>query len=471
MGGYFYMPDINIILSNLNDFLYTYILIALLVICGIYFSFKTKFVQIRYFFESLKLIREKSSGEKISSFQALMISTASRIGTGNIAGITTALVSGGPGSIFWMWVMSVLGTASAFMESTLAQIYKVRDDDGTSFRGGPAYYIQSALGRRDIGILFSSLLILCFSCGFNALQAHQISSSFEYYVPGYMQSFWPFVVGAILSTLTAIIIFGGTHRIGFISSVVVPFMASLYIGAGIYIIFINLDKLPEIISLIIKEALDFKSIIGGFAGSSVLIGVKRGLFSNEAGMGSAPNASATADVSHPVKQGIVQVLSVCIDTLICTATAFLVLASGVELDGKYDGIPLVQQALNSELGSLGIHFISISIFLFAFSSIIGNYCYSESNILFIYDSHKLLLVFRAFCVLPVFLGAISSSSLAWNFADICMGLMSIVNIISVLLLSNIVIIVLKDYAKQKSEGKEPRFNAIDCKIKGTHLWK
>ncbi len=465
------MPDINVILSNLNSFLYTYILIALLVVCGIYFSFKTKFVQIRYFCESLRLIREKSSGEKISSFQALMISTASRIGTGNIAGITTAIVSGGPGSIFWMWIMAIFGTASAFMESTLAQIYKVRDDDEVSFRGGPAYYIQSALGRRDIGILFSSLLILCFSCGFNALQSHQISSSFEYYIPGYIHGFWPFAVGAVLAFLTAIIIFGGTHRIGFISAVVVPVMASIYIGVGIYIIFINLDKLPEIVSLIVKDALDFRSIMGGFAGSAVLIGIKRGLFSNEAGMGSAPNASATADVSHPIKQGIVQVLSVFIDTLICTATAIIVLASGVELNGKYDGIPLVQQALNSELGGWGIHFISISIFLFAFSSIIGNYCYSESNILFIYDSPKLLFAFRAFCVLPVFLGAIASSSLVWNFADICMGLMSIVNIVSVLMLSNIVIIALKDYAKQKSEGKEPAFNAVKCGIKGTQLWR
>lgn len=470
IGG-FYMLAINFILNSLNDFLYTYILIGLLVICGIYFSFKTKFVQIRYFSESLRLIREKSSKAQISSFQALMISTASRVGTGNIAGITTALVSGGPSSVFWMWIMAIFGTASAFVESTLAQIYKVYDDDGVSFRGGPAYYIQSALGKRNIGILFSSLLILCFSCGFNALQSYQISSSFDYYIPEYGQNIWHFVIGTVLSLITALVIFGGTHRIGFISSAVVPFMASIYIGVGVYITFINLDKLPAIVSLIIKDAMDFKSIFGGFAGSAVLIGIKRGLFSNEAGMGSAPNASATADVSHPVKQGIVQVLSVFIDTLICTATAFIILSSKINLDGHLDGIPLVQQALNNELGKFGIHFISISIFLFAFSSIIGNYCYSESNILFIHDSPKLLTAFRIFCILPVFLGAISSSDLVWNFADICMGLMSIVNIISILLLSDRVIICLKDYSKQKAKGIEPCFNALKCDIKDTHLWK
>ena len=465
------MPDINFILSNINDFLYTYILIALLIICGFYFSFKTKFVQIRYFFESIKLMSEKSSGNKVSSFQALMISTASRVGTGNIAGITTALVTGGPGAVFWMWAMAIFGSASAFIESTLAQIYKVYDNDTSSFRGGPAYYIERALGKKKLGILFSCLLILCFSYGFNALQSYQISSAFEYYIPNYSKSFWPYIVGIGLAILAALVIFGGTHRIGFISSVVVPVMAAIYIGVGIYITFKNLNTIPEIVVLIMKDALDFKAIFGGFAGSVMLIGIKRGLFSNEAGMGSAPNASATAEVSHPVKQGIAQVLSVFIDTVICTTTAFMVLVSGVKLDGHLNGIPLVQQSLNSELGVLGIHFISVSIFLFAFSSIIGNYCYSEANILFIHDSSKLLFLFRLSCIIPIFLGAVASSEIVWNFADICMGLMSIVNIIAILLLADRAVICLKDYSRQKSENKDPAFIAKECNINDTYVWK
>lgn len=465
------MIDIYFILSDINNFLYTYILIALLMLCGLYFSFKTKFVQIRYFIESMRLMAEKSRNNNISSFQALMISTASRVGTGNIAGITTALVAGGPGAIFWMWIMAILGSASAFIESTLAQIYKVHDDDGVSFRGGPAYYIQTALKKRWLGILFSVLLIVCFSYGFNALQSYQISSSFQYYIPDYSNTIWPYIIGILLSLFAAFVIFGGVHRIGFISSFVVPIMAVVYLGVGIYITFSNLDKLSEVFSTIINQALDFKSIFGGFAGSVIVIGIKRGLFSNEAGMGSAPNASATADVSHPAKQGIAQALSVFIDTMICTTTAFLVLVSGVELDGHLDGIPLVQQALNFELGPFGIHFISVSILLFAFSSIIGNYCYSESNILFIHDSSTFLFLFRLSCIIPIFLGSIASANVVWDFADICMGFMSIVNIISIILLSKRTVLCLEDYSRQRSEGKNPVFNAIQCGIYDTILWK
>lgn len=464
------MYYINFILSGISDFLYTYIIIALLIMCGIYFSFKTKFVQIRYFCESFRLMKERSDGNKVSSFQALMISTASRVGTGNIAGIAAALVAGGAGAIFWMWIMSILGASSAFIESTLAQIYKVRGKDG-SFRGGPAYYIKRALGKKNLGVLFSCLLILCFSYGFNALQSYQISSSLNYYIPGYSKGFWPYVIGILISLLMALSIFGGIHRIGFISSIVVPVMASVYIGVGIYIILCNLDKLPDITKLILRDALDFKSILGGFSGSAVLIGIKRGLFSNEAGMGSAPNASAAADVSHPVKQGIAQALSVFIDTMICSTTAFIILVSGIKLDGGLDGIALVQQSLNSEIGTLGIHFISLSIFLFAFSSIIGNYSYSESNVLFINNSPKVLQLFRISCLIPVFLGAIADSAFVWNFADICMGLMSIVNIVAILLLSNRAVICLSDYSRQKSQNKNPVFNAKECGINDTYCWK
>ena len=384
----------NNLLASLNDFLYSYILIFLLVAAGIYFSIRTKFVQFRLISDAIKALKEKAekndNGKSVSSFQALMISTASRVGTGNIAGIATAIVAGGPGAVFWMWVMAIVGGASAFVESTLAQVYKVKD--GKEFRGGPSYYIERALGKRWLGVLFSILLIACFAYGFNGLQTYNMSSALEYYIPNYSDTILPAVVGLLIAAATAFVIFGGVHRIGFISSVIVPIMAGIYILMGIFITLTNLDRVLEMFSLIFEGAFDFRAIFGGFAGSTVLIGIKRGLFSNEAGMGSAPNASATATVSHPVKQGMVQVLSVFIDTLmICTTTAFILLLSGVTgIPEKLDGIPYVQAAISANVGSLGIHFITFSIFAFAFTSLIGNYYYAESNILFIKNNRILL---------------------------------------------------------------------------------
>lgn len=399
----------NNLLASLNDFLYSYILIFLLVAAGIYFSIRTKFVQFRLIGDAIKALKEKAekndNGKSVSSFQALMISTASRVGTGNIAGIATAIVAGGPGAVFWMWVMAIVGGASAFVESTLAQVYKVKD--GKEFRGGPSYYIERALGKRWLGVLFSILLIACFAYGFNGLQTYNMSSALEYYIPNYSDTILPAVVGLLIAAATAFVIFGGVHRIGFISSVIVPIMAGIYILMGIFITLTNLDRVPEMFSLIFEGAFDFRAIFGGFAGSTVLIGIKRGLFSNEAGMGSAPNASATATVSHPVKQGMVQVLSVFIDTLmICTTTAFILLLSGVTgIPEKLDGIPYVQAAISANVGSLGIHFITFSIFAFAFTSLIGNYYYAESNILFIKNNRILLNVFRITCLIAIFLGA------------------------------------------------------------------
>ncbi len=465
------MFELNYYLTMINDFLYSYILIALLLICGIYFTIKTRFIQIKLIPDAIKLLGEKKDDSKVSSFQALMISTASRVGTGNIAGITTALVTGGPGSIFWMWIMALFGGASAFIESTLAQVYKVKDDKNGGFRGGPSYYIQIALGKRNVGILFSVLLILCFAFGFNALQAYNISSSFEYYINNYNQTIWPFVVGLVLAFFTALIIFGGVHRIGFISSVIVPIMATVYLLLGIFITLKNINRFPDVINLVIKSAFDFKAIFGGFSGSVVLVGIKRGLFSNEAGMGSAPNAAATADVSHPVKQGAVQILSVFIDTLIiCTTTASIVLFSGTSLDGHATGIPLMQESLKSQIGVFGIHFITFSILLFAFSSIIGNYCYAESNILFIKDNKYVMNIFRVICIIPVILGSVASSDIAWNFADIFMGLMAIVNIIAILLLSKTSLNVMNDYINQKKKGKDLVFIAKDNNIKNIKVW-
>lgn len=466
----------NNFLSHVNDFLYSYILIFLLVGAGIYFSIRTRFVQLTLLKDAFLALKEKSSdgenasGKPVSSFQALMISTASRVGTGNIAGIATALAAGGPGAIFWMWIMAVIGGASAFVESTLAQVYKVKDGD--SFRGGPSYYIERALKKRWLGVLFSVLLICCFAYGFNGLQAYNISSSLEYYVKDYSNTMLPAVVGAVLALLTAVVIFGGVHRISFITSVLVPIMAGIYILVGVYVTVTNLSSVPEMFQTILSEAFDIKSIIGGFAGSTVLIGIKRGLFSNEAGMGSAPNASASAAVSHPVKQGLVQILSVFIDTLlICTTTAFILLLSNVKgVPGTLDGIPYVQAALQSSVGTWGIHFITFSIFAFAFTSLVGNYYYAEANILFIKNSPVLLNLFRITCLIAIFFGAQANFSTVWNLADVLMGLMALVNIFAILLLGNIAFRVLDDYRAQKKQGKDPVFQASSLNLTDTDAW-
>lgn len=456
--------------------MYTYILIILLVGVGVYFTIRTRGVQLRLLKDGIRAMLEKSgtdeNGEKkVSSFQALMISTASRVGTGNIAGIATAIAAGGPGAVFWMWLMAVIGGASAFVESTLAQIYKVRRDG--QYRGGPSYYMERALGKRWVGILFSVFLIICFAYGFNGLQSFNMSSSLEYYIPGYADTMWPMVLGIVLAAATAAVIWGGVHRIGFITSVLVPVMATLYILIGIVTMILHMTELPHIFAVILKNAFDFEAMAGGMAGSAVVIGIKRGLFSNEAGMGSAPNASASADVEHPVKQGLVQVISVFIDTLlICSSTAMMLLVSGVEgKSGVLDGIPYVQAAISANVGTWGIHFITFSIFAFAFSSLIGNYYYAESNILFIKDSKKLLFGFRITCVIAIFLGAQADFALMWSIADITMGLMAIVNIVVIFLLGGIAFNALKDYEKQKEDGRRPVFKAADIGIHNTDVWR
>lgn len=465
----------NDILTKINAVMYTYILVILLVGVGIYFTIRTRGVQFRLLGDGIKSMMKKTekteNGEKkVSSFQALMISTASRVGTGNIAGIATAIAAGGPGAVFWMWLMALIGGASAFIESTLAQIYKIKE--GGQYRGGPSYYMERALGKRWMGILFSILLIICFAYGFNGLQSYNMSSALEYYIADYSNTIWPMVLGTVLAVATGLVIWGGAHRIGFISSVIVPVMAIIYILLGLVTMVLNIKELPEMFAIIFENAFDVKAIMGGFAGSAVVIGIKRGLFSNEAGMGSAPNASASADVDHPVKQGLVQIISVFIDTiLICSSTAIMLLVSGVEgKSGTLDGIPYVQAAISSNVGEWGIHFITFSIFAFAFSSLIGNYFYAESNILFIKNSKVLLNIFRVTCVVAIFLGAQADFSLVWNLADITMGLMAIVNIIAIFLLGKIAIKCLKNYEKQKKAGENPVFYEDEIGLYGT-VWK
>ena len=447
--------------GEIDGFMYTYILVILLVIVGIWFSFRTKFVQIRYIKDMFTQLLEKKHvpGERsISSFQALMVSTASRVGTGNIAGIATAIATGGPGAVFWMWVMSIIGAASAFVESTLAQIFKVRAGDG-EFRGGPAYYIQQGLGKRWLGIVFAVALILCFAFGFNGLQAYNMTSALEYYIPDYATNGVAIGVGIVTIVFTAFVIFGGAKRISVITSIVVPVMAIAYIALAVWTTLSNLGEIPAVFALIIASAFDFQAIAGGFAGSVIMLGIKRGLFSNEAGMGSAPNAAATASVSHPCKQGLVQSLSVYIDTLlICTCSAMMVLIFYVqnpEAAQALNGMPLVQMAVNNSVGEFGIHFITFAIFAFAFSSLIGNYFYAESNLSFITNNKVLLLVFRVACLAAILYGCLNSFDLAWNLADIFMGFMAIINLVAILLLGKWALKALDNYTAQRKAGIDP----------------
>ena len=449
-------------ISVLNNYLWSYILIALLITLGLFFSCKSKFVQIRYFKEMFRLLgegasksgREKHKGKKgVSSFQAFCISTASRVGTGNLAGVAIAIASGGPGAVFWMWLIALIGGASSFVESTLAQIYKVEDEHG--FRGGPAYYMEKALNKKWMGIIFSILITISYGLVFNSVQANTISLAFE-------QAFGvnTLIIGLILAVLTSLIIFGGVKRIARASEIIVPIMAITYVIVALFVILKNIGSIPSIFSLIIENAFGIKQVVGGGLGAAVLMGIKRGLFSNEAGMGSAPNAAATANVTHPAKQGLIQTLGVFTDTiLICSATSFIVLISGSYLKSDLTGIQLTQTALSSQVGSWGNTFIAICIFLFAFSSVIGNYYYGETNIEFLKGSKTSLFLYRICVIGMVIFGSIAKIQIVWDMADLFMGFMAIINLIAITMLSKIAFAALKDYDRQKKQGIEPVFYA------------
>ena len=452
------MEFLNEKILLVNDFIWTYILIAMLIVIGLYFTFKTKFVQFSNIKEMFKLLGEGTSSKdkakgQVSSFQAFCIGTASRVGTGNLAGVASAIAIGGPGAVFWMWLIALIGSASAFIESTLAQIYKVKDGD--NFRGGPAYYMEKGLKKKWMGIAFSVLIIICFGFAFNSVQSNTITAAFNSTFNANK-----LIVGIILTVLTLIIIFGGVNRIAKISSILVPIMAVAYIVIALFIIIMNFNQIPSLFKTIFENAFGIKQVVGGGIGAALLQGIKRGLFSNEAGMGSAPNAAATATVSHPAKQGLIQTLGVFTDTLIiCTSTAFIILLSGAPLDGSVKGIELTQMALVSQVGSWGGIFISICILLFAFSSIIGNYYYGETNIQFITENKVVLYGYRILVAAMVLFGSIASMDLVWNIADVFMGLMAILNLIAIVLLSKIAIKALQDYTAQKKAGKDPVFYA------------
>lgn len=450
------MENATLLIEQINDVLWTYILIGLLIACAIWFSIKTKFVQVSMIGEMFRLLgdvnKQHTKGEKhITSFQAFTVSVATRVGTGNLAGVATAISIGGPGAVFWMWVIALMGAATAFIESTLAQLYKIKGED--SFIGGPAYYMEKGLKKRWMGIIFAILITLTFGLTNNTIQSNTICAAFD-------QAFGISAIhmGIILTTLTLLIIFGGIQRIAKVSSVIVPIMAIGYVLLAITIVLSNITELPRILKLIFENAFGMEQALGGGIGAAIMQGIKRGLFSNEAGEGSAPNAAATADVSHPVKQGLIQSLGVFTDTLlICSCTAFIILFSGVT-DSNSVGIQLTQEALNNEVGDVGTYFIAIAILFFAFSSILGNYYYGEANIRFITKKAWVMTSYRWLIAGTVLFGALSTFNLVWALGDVFMAALTFFNLIAIILLGKQAFRLLEDYRLQKKQGiKEPVF--------------
>ena len=455
--------------SLLNDRFLGYVLMAALLFAGLYFTFATRFVQFVRPKEMLRLMigGEGSSKEKghISPFQAFSISTASRVGTGNIAGVAIAITVGGPGAVFWMWLIAVIGAASAFAESTLAQVYKVKT--GAHFRGGPAYYMQTALGSRRLGLAFSVIITLTFAFVFNSVQSNTIAQSLSatFQVDSLLS-------GIVLAALTAVIIFGGLKRIAAFSAFIVPVFALGYIAITVIVMLLNLEKLPGVLGIILSDAFSLRNLAGGALGATIMTGARRGLFSNEAGMGSAPNAAATANTSHPVKQGYIQTFSVFVDTLIiCSCTAFIVLLADYQAFPGLEGVALTQKALTQELGPIGNYFISASVLLFAFTSIIGNYYYGQANVEFVTRNRLVMALFRTGVSVMVLLGAVLQLKLVWNMADLFMTVMALLNIYAIFRLRRQVLDVLADYRRQKKAGLDPHFNPADVpSVKHADAW-
>ncbi len=473
------------LIDTVSSYMYSYILIVLLLGVGLWFTLRSKFVQLRMLPESIRVVSEKPKGENaISAFQALMVSTASRVGTGNIVGVASAIAAGGCGAVFWMWIIALVGGASAFVESTLAQIYKKRDPEGGSY-GGPSYYIQAALKNRALGVLFAVALIATYAGGFNMLCSFNLINSFTSYgfyaAAGTVAlgsrefSTAALIGGGLLALLVAFCVFGGGRRIVKVTSVLVPIMGVLYILMALLVMALNIGALPDVMARIFSEAFDAKAIFGGFAGSAVMQGVKRGLYSNEAGIGSAPNAAAAAEVSHPVKQGLVQMLSVFIDTLlICSATAMMTLCTGVDIKGGLEGAPLVQASLATVFGQFGPYFVTFALLLFAFTTLLGNLFYCEGCMNYI-AGRKVgragRILFNVIAVALVFAGALLEVNLVWNIADVLMGVMALINLPVIVILGGTAIRALEDYLSQRSDGRDPVFKASSIGLRGrTDFW-
>lgn len=475
------------LIGGISNVMYSYLLIILLLAVGLYFTCRGKFLQLRMLPESIRVASEKpGSTGAVSSFEALMVSTASRVGTGNIVGVANAIATGGYGAVFWMWVIAIVGAASAFVESTLAQIYKKKDENGGSY-GGPSYYIQAALKSRALGVVFAIALIATYAVGFNMLCAFNLIDSLSGYgfyaaaqttLLGREVNLAALIGGALLALLVAYCIFGGGKRIVKVTGVLVPVMGVLYILMALVVVLLNLGTIPAVFANIFREAFNFKAIFGGavgFGSSAIMQGVKRGLYSNEAGVGSAPNAAAAADVSHPVKQGLVQMLSVFIDTLlICTATALMALSSGIVPSAELKGALFVQTALSQTFGAVGPYFISAALLLFAFTTLLGNLFYCEGALNYISQrkvSKKTMTVFNLCAVVVIFLGAQMQFGLVWDLADVLMGIMALINLPVIVVLGGTAMRALEDYVAQRKAGKDPRFKAASIGLKEqTDFW-
>ena len=468
------METLNSIIGQINNILWSYVLIALLILSGLLYTIRTGFAQGRLLGDMVALITGKLSslrdGEKkvagqVTGFQAFCIAVASHVGTGNLAGVAIAVAVGGPGALFWMWVIALLGGATSLIENTLAQTYKVKEGNG--FRGGPSYYMEKALGQKTLGYIFSVIVIVTFAFVFNTVQANTIAQAFE--TTFNMSSA---VAGIILAALTALIIFGGLNRIANVVSFMVPVMAIGYVIVALYVLIVNVVHIPALFMSIIEAAFGIKQAVGGAIGVAMLQGIKRGLYSNEAGMGSAPNAAATSNVSHPVKQGLLQAFGVFVDTiLICSATGFIVLLYPEYNTIGEKGIKLTQLALSHSVGAWGAGFITLCIFLFAFSSLVGNYYYGEANLEFLTKSKTSMLVFRVLTVACVYLGSVASLGLVWDIADVSMGIMALMNIVVIAILSPKAVAIINDYIKQRKEGKNPVFRAKDIPgLENTECW-
>ncbi len=453
-----YEPFLSMV-DSANDTLWTVIVIPLLVGCALYFTWNLRGVQftgIREMIHNLlhdegEEVTNRTHHKHISSFQAFAVSLSSRVGTGNLAGVASAIFVGGPGAVFWMWVMALFGAATAFMEATLAQLFKRRGEE--SFYGGPAYYMQHGLGRRWMGILFAALMIFTFGLSNQIVQSNTLCTAISDAAGWDMR--W---VAATLTLMTLIIIFGGIQRIARFCAVVVPFMAVGYLLLAIYIMMVHISHVPEVLSLIVKSAFGWHQAAGGAVGIAVMQGIRRGLFSNEAGEGSAPNAAATAAISHPVKQGLLQSFGVFVDTIvICTCTALIILLSGL-YNGEHDGILLTSRAMSHHLGSMGAWYLTAAIILFAYSTIIANYFYGETNVRFITEKPWALLAFRLASGVTVMAGGLMTLQQSWSIVDLAMGLITIVNLIAVILLSRYVFRLLRDYREQRRAGQNPTFH-------------
>lgn len=468
-------------ISAVSGVLTDYVMVTVLLVIAIYFTFATRGVQFRMIGEMCRLLIRSGKRDNdtrktdephhgtISSFQAFALSIASRVGTGNMAGVATAIAFGGPGAVFWMWVIALVGASSAFVESTLAQLFKVKGDK--SFMGGPAYYIQKGLHCRWWAVTFAILITLTFGFAFNSVQSNTISSAFHSCVGFSVE--W---MAVILTAMTLVIIWGGVQRVSRFSEIVVPVMAVAYLVLAGVIICMNIQRIPEIFAMIFSNAFGFDSALGGTVGSAMVMGVKRGLFSNEAGEGSTPNAAATASVTHPVKQGLIQTLGVYTDTLlVCTATAFIILCSGVFVDG-HDGIVLTQRAIDAELGGghqYGSIFVCVAIFFFAFTSIIANYYYGETNIRFILNNERVISVYRLSVGAIVYFGSITSLDIVWGFADITMALMTLCNLAAIVALGKYALMLLADYRSQLMKGIDPVYSSdtIPSIADETECWR